>query len=125
MAAVSAVKTNVWGEAGSMSRADAPIDLVHLARQTFGSSDLEREILRLFAAQSKVLVETIARAEPEDRAALVHRLKGSARGVGATRIAALAEAIEAPDLGAAETADLLARLEAADREARDFVAAIL
>lgn len=103
----------------------APIDLVHLARQTFGSHDLEREVLALFVAQTRTLVARIAAAEGEERAALVHRLKGSARGVGATRIAALAEALEAPSLDEAEALGLVAALIAAEEQARDFIVALI
>jgi HPt (histidine-containing phosphotransfer) domain-containing protein len=102
-----------------------PIDLVHLARQTFGSSDLEREVLRLFVGQSRDLVAAIAAARGGGRADLVHRLKGSARGVGAGRIAEIAEALEASDLDEAAAARLLAALAEAEDEARRFVEALL
>lgn len=103
----------------------APIDLVHLARQTFGSDALEREILRLFVAQSRVLVETIAVADPAERRPLAHRLKGSALGVGAGRMARLADAIESE---AGEEVDVRRAIDAlaeAFEEVRAFVATIV
>lgn len=115
----------VDGSGRGVGRRPAPIDLVHLARQTFGSSDLEREILGLFALQTKGLVAKIATAEPKERAALVHRLKGSARGVGASRVARLAEALEAPALVEADARRLIVELTEAGEDVCGFVDAIL
>lgn len=98
-----------------------PIDLAHLARQTFGSSALEREVLGLFVAQTGALVAAIAASRGDERAALVHRLKGSAGGVGATRVAAIATALEAPDLPEAEALALVAALAGAADDVRVFV----
>lgn len=106
-------------------RRAAPIDMVHLARQTFGSSELEREILGLFVAQTKGLVARIANADAKDRAALVHRLKGSARGVGALRMARICEALEAPALIEADGRRLIGELDEAGEEVRGFVDSIL
>lgn len=76
-------------------REPAPIDLVHLARQTFGSADLEREVLRLFVLQGGELVRRIATAaDAVERAEIAHRLKGSARAIGAIRVGRLCEALE-------------------------------
>lgn len=111
--------TAFTGERRSSHRT-APIDLVHLARQTFGSEALEREILRLFVAQSRVLVETIAAADVDERRALAHRLKGSALGVGAGRMARLADAIESE----ADAVRAIGELAEAFEEVRAFVAAI-
>lgn len=111
-------ETKTWRAGG---RGAAPIDLVHLARQTFGSVELEREVLSLFVAQTRGLVARIASSRAEERAALVHRLKGSARGVGAVRIAEITERFEAPELSEAEALGLVASLVAAEEEARGFV----
>ncbi|MCE1236238.1 MAG: Hpt domain-containing protein [Hyphomicrobiales bacterium] len=120
----AAMRTVEKRDFGGFGRGPAPIDLVHLARQTFGSNDLEREVLGLFAAQTRILVEHIAAATPVDRGPLVHRLKGSARGVGATRVAALAEALEAPQLAESEARRLVDELIVAEGEARAFIEAI-
>lgn len=117
MTVPAVVREDVSGAAST-----GPIDLAHLARQTFGSHDLEREVLDLFAVQARDLVARIAATSSvEARGLLLHRLKGSARGVGAVRIAALAEALEAPGTSAAEARDLVAALVAAEAEARRFV----
>ena len=66
----------------------APIDLVHLTRQSFGDASLEQEILRLFAAQTRFHVERLRTAASKmDRDMAIHTLLGSARGVGATLLA--------------------------------------
>ena len=74
---------------------ERPIDLVHLARQTLGDRELEREILALFVRQSGMLRDRLmaSRAQAERRD-LVHTIKGSARAVGAWSVAKAAENVE-------------------------------
>jgi HPt (histidine-containing phosphotransfer) domain-containing protein len=105
---------------------ERPIDLVHLARMTLGERSLEREVLQLFDRQAAVLMEQIQAASPEDRPALAHTLKGSARAIGAASVARAAEALELMH-GAAES-DLrrvIAALRASVEEARAFIADLL
>jgi HPt (histidine-containing phosphotransfer) domain-containing protein len=75
-----------------------PIDLVHLARQTMGDRDLEAELLALFDRQAAQIAEKLTAPLGEDsplaRADLAHKLKGSARAVGAHAVAAAAENYE-------------------------------
>ncbi|WP_029029632.1 Hpt domain-containing protein [Salinarimonas rosea] len=75
---------------------DTPLlDRAHLDAQTFGDADLAREVLGLFEGQLDRLPPLIAEArEPGARIDAAHTLKGSARGVGAFRVAACAEACE-------------------------------
>jgi HPt (histidine-containing phosphotransfer) domain-containing protein len=114
-------------EAATRAAADVgrPIDLVHLARMTLGDRGLEREVLQLFARQAALLMQRIQAAAPERIGPLAHTLKGSARGIGAWRVAAAAEALEAaagdPD-GFVPALDALA---AAVEEARAIVADLL
>jgi HPt (histidine-containing phosphotransfer) domain-containing protein len=74
------------------------IDLIHLARQTHGDRDLETELLRLFRRQAAQIMERLCAELPGDsipwRADLAHTLKGSARAIGATRVAIKAEIYE-------------------------------
>jgi len=74
---------------------DAPIDLVQLATNTLGNRDLEVQVLHLFKSQS---ANTLARLARESDAAarrdLVHTLKGSARAIGAERVAIVCEGLE-------------------------------
>ncbi|MEO3999838.1 Hpt domain-containing protein [Mesorhizobium sp. CAU 1732] len=71
-----------------------PIDLDHLARQTLGDTDLQREVLQMFLEQAQNACERLSSADEAERRMLAHTLKGSARGVGAFPIADCAEAIE-------------------------------
>ena len=81
-----------------MPNVSRPIDLIHLARQTLGDRDLETELLGLFRRQAGQIVERLAAEAPGDsipwRADLAHTLKGSARAIGATRVAIKAEIYE-------------------------------
>jgi HPt (histidine-containing phosphotransfer) domain-containing protein len=73
---------------------ERPLDLVHLARQTLGDRALEREVLALFRIQAQAICRQMAEAPEAQRADLAHTLKGSARAVGAWRVAERAEACE-------------------------------
>jgi HPt (histidine-containing phosphotransfer) domain-containing protein len=98
---------------------ERPVDLVHLARQTLGDRALEREVLGLFHVQARALYAQLERvAEDRLRHDLAHTLKGSARAVGAWKVAEAAEACERTEAGAgpqwnAALADLSGRIEAA------------
>jgi HPt (histidine-containing phosphotransfer) domain-containing protein len=97
------------------------IDEVHLERMTLGDRGLEREVLEIFARQTTMTLERIAGAGPARAAAAAHTLKGSARGVGAWRVALAAERLEeAAAANSNETAMVaaIAELEAASSEAR-------
>jgi HPt (histidine-containing phosphotransfer) domain-containing protein len=88
--------------AGPSKRVDAPplapvdhvIDRDHLARMTLGDGCLEREVLQLFEQQSGMLLHRMTSEAPKVVGALAHTLVGSARGVGAWKIAEAAEMIE-------------------------------
>ncbi len=72
-----------------------PLDLVHLAKYTFGDRGLECELLGLFRSQADIYVsrlETSANAKEWRDAA--HSLKGSARGLGAWALGDIAEDVE-------------------------------
>ena len=80
---------------------DRPIDLVHLTRQTFGDKRLETELLRLFMRQARQIQAGLDADVGDDSvsclpvADLLHTLIGSARVVGAHRVATLAEGCDA------------------------------
>ena len=63
------------------------IDVEHLARMTLGDRSLEREVLHLFDLQSSMLVERMRHGPAAAIGTSAHTLKGSARGIGAWRIA--------------------------------------
>jgi HPt (histidine-containing phosphotransfer) domain-containing protein len=89
-------------ETGSaaLRRADpaCPIDLVHLARQTMGDRSLEVELLALFDRQAGKIAAQLSGLDGHEgqgwRVELAHKLKGSARAVGAFAVAAAAENYE-------------------------------
>lgn len=97
-----------------------PIDLDHLARQSMGDRELEREVLDLFIHQAVAARDHYGDANRAERLRLAHALKGAARGVGAFGIAdCVAELENRPD-----DAALIRRLSRLIDEVRDFVAAI-
>jgi HPt (histidine-containing phosphotransfer) domain-containing protein len=104
----------------------AAIDLRHLARYTLGDPALEAEVLGLFAAQLADTIDALKEACCERAwSTAAHTLKGSARVVGAWRLAQLAEQAErAPYLATAGQTGLVAAIEAAAREAGEFIAAL-
>jgi HPt (histidine-containing phosphotransfer) domain-containing protein len=79
--------------AARRSAADA-IDVAQLTAATLGDKNLEREILVMFDGQLKTLLEQMVDEQPEKVAPLAHMLVGSARGIGACKMAAAAEALE-------------------------------
>jgi HPt (histidine-containing phosphotransfer) domain-containing protein len=72
-----------------------PIDFTYLRRFTMGNRALEREVLGLFVEAApgylKALDDAVTAKEWHDAA---HTLKGSARAVGAWRVARTAEVAE-------------------------------
>lgn len=97
-----------------------PVDLGHLARQTMGDRDLEREVLALFVQQSLVVRDQITDADARQRVLLAHGLKGSARAIGAFAVADCVAIIEKQP----EDVRALKRLGTLIEEVRDFVAGI-
>ncbi len=113
---------------------ERPIDLVHLARMTLGDRGLEREVLELFDRQAGMLIVRMQQAARAGICAAAHTLKGSARGIGAWRVARAAEAVaraaEAVELAAGSAAELeleaaIVRLGAAAAETRAVIADLL
>ncbi len=72
----------------------AVIDEDHLGRMTLGDRSLEREVLEIFVRQTAIMIGRISDAEPSLAAAAAHTLKGSARGIGAWRVAHAADRLE-------------------------------
>lgn len=113
--------------AGYAESGDRPVDLVHLAQHSLGDQQLEQEILRLFVRQSAIYLERLKAAASNDaRCQAAHTIKGSARGIGAWRVAHLAEAIENPPAADYAMAfDLMKDLEKAVDEANLFIASLI
>ena len=85
---------------------ERPVDLVHLSRQCFGDKRLETELLRLFVRQARQIQAGLEAEVGDDSVSclpaseLLHTLVGSARVVGAHRVASLAERHEVQAVGA-------------------------
>ena len=120
---VEALRTIDSKDVPPLAPDDRPIDLVHLARTTLGDRSLEREVLQLFDRQSALLIARLRHAGPDGVAMIAHTLKGSARGIGAWRVARAAEAVELA--GSTESGAALERLAAATDEARAVIADLL
>ena len=105
-----------------------PLDLAHLRQFTLGDKHLESEILGLFIAQVPVSIATLKQAENDGAWYLAaHSLKGSARAVGARRLAALAARAER--LGGVSDMNtcrkLVRMLEDAAEEAQVFIRSLM
>ena len=120
---LEALRTIDSKDAPSLAPDDRPIDLVHLARMTLGDRGLEREVLQLFDRQSALLVARMRTATPDGVVSIAHTMKGSARGIGAWRVARAAEAVELA--AGTEIGGALERLAAAADEARALIADLL
>ncbi len=113
-----------WMPSPPLAPDDGPIDIEHLRRMTLGDASLEREVLAMFSAQAVGLVGTLS-ALPAGASALAHTLKGSARAIGAFRVADAATRLEALLQNGGDPAEALAELNDAVVEARAAVEAIL
>ena len=102
------------------------IDLVDLGRMTLGEKSLEAEVLALFDRQAGMLLARMEQAPPAAAAAFAHTIKGSARGIGAWRVAEAAEAVERAAAGSAPgmLTTAIDRLGVAIHEAQGTIAAL-
>jgi len=117
---------NISERAQSEALEVAVLDRDHLARMTFGDRSLEREVLQLFDRQSELLLGRMRASEPAAIATLAHTLKGSAVGIGATRVAGAAAEVETtararPD----ECKRTIDELAQAVKAARDEISALI
>jgi HPt (histidine-containing phosphotransfer) domain-containing protein len=104
------------------------IDDTHLERMTLGDRRLEREVLELFVRQTTIMLGRIVGADQALAAAAAHTLKGSARGVGAWRVARAAELVEsaaAGEGGASAMEEAVTELKSASLEASAAIGARL
>jgi HPt (histidine-containing phosphotransfer) domain-containing protein len=86
-------------EAAPAPMPERAIDLVFLAQQSLGDKGLEIELLTLFEKQAETiaarLVKPVCGGDRRWQHDLAHTLKGSARAVGAAKVARAAEDFEA------------------------------
>ena len=101
-----------------------PVDLVHLARYTLGDRDMEREVLSLFADRCDQDVARLRSAQSATEwQRACHTIKGSARAIGAWKLARLAEEGETmqPADCDAQASEAVARIDAAASEVKAFI----
>jgi HPt (histidine-containing phosphotransfer) domain-containing protein len=88
----------------SVTAQSRPIDLVHLSRYTGGDTELNAEVLTLFAGQAEQIVARLRicleKCDAVSWHEATHALKGAARGVGAFDLADAAAAAEQLNLAA-------------------------
>jgi HPt (histidine-containing phosphotransfer) domain-containing protein len=118
------VERIIWMPSPPLAPDDGPIDIEHLGRMTLGDASLEREVLAMFSAQAASLIGTLA-ALPTDAGALAHTLKGSARAIGAFRVADSAGHLEAAIRSGNNPTHALTELNEAVAQARDAIDEIL
>jgi HPt (histidine-containing phosphotransfer) domain-containing protein len=118
-----------WMPSPPLAPDDGPIDSGHLDRMTLGDASLTREVLAMFSAQAVGLISRLqdgpAESWPANAPALAHTLKGSARAVGAFRVADAAEGLEVAIRKGDDPAEALAGLKEAIVEARTTIDVIL
>jgi HPt (histidine-containing phosphotransfer) domain-containing protein len=112
-------------DAPSLAPVEPAIDHAHLTRMTQGERDLEREVLALFATQIDLLLGRMRAAAPKSVAALAHTLKGSARGVGAWKLATAADALEVEAAAGRDPDSAMKRLAAAARQAQTEITELM
>jgi HPt (histidine-containing phosphotransfer) domain-containing protein len=100
------------------------LDEAHLAGMTLGDRKLERDVLQIFVRQAAMMLKRIATAEPPLAAAAAHTLVGSARGIGAWRVARAAERLEQACLGASRALECDVAIEELRTAALEASAAI-
>lgn len=113
-----------WMPSPPLVPEDSAIDIQHLGRMTLGEAALEAEVLALFSAQSGEIV-TRLKTSPPDAAALAHTLKGSARAIGAFRVAEAALGVEAAMKNNGDLEEAIALLQQAVTEAQEAIGRML
>src|ERR1700722_5994457 len=101
------------------------IDMEHLAHMTLGERGLEIEVLRLFERQAELLLARMREVGPGGGPPPAPTLAGSAKGTGAWRVAAAAEATECAVKQSTPLDPAMAGLAASVDEARRAIAGLL
>lgn len=118
-----------WMPSPPLAPIDSPLDLDHLSRMTLGDTELEQEVLAMFAEQAVRLVAAMAALPAEagtaEAGTLAHKLKGSARGIGAFAVADAAASLETAIQTGHGRPHAFAALKEAVSEARAAIEAIL
>jgi hypothetical protein len=97
----------------------------HLARMTLGARHVEFQVPELFDREAEALLGRMQGVGPAGVTSLAHMLTGSARGIGAWRVAEAAEAVQRAAAEDRELASALQTLDCAVIEARLAICAML
>ncbi|MEJ0023096.1 MAG: Hpt domain-containing protein [Alphaproteobacteria bacterium] len=92
-----------------------PLDRAHFAMMTADDTALQSEVADLFRGQVEEWRAALAAPAAPSWSDAVHKLKGSARGIGLTQLALACEAAEQAGPTEASSATVLAALENALR----------
>nr|WP_321460029.1 Hpt domain-containing protein [uncultured Cohaesibacter sp.] len=76
-----------------MDTQNCSLDLGHLSQQTMGDESLQKQVLSIFIQHMETQMPLLE-ATDADLSKIAHGIKGSARGIGAWRVATAAEALE-------------------------------
>jgi HPt (histidine-containing phosphotransfer) domain-containing protein len=112
------------GESPLIAGEQSAIDTAHLSGMTLGDRKLEHEVLELFDRQAELLLARMQEVEPSGVASLAHTLAGSSRSIGAWRVAAAAEALEAA-VATGHLVPALGELTVAVEDARRIICSML
>ena len=113
-----------WMPSPPLAPVDSALDRDHLYRMTLGDAELEQEVLAMFAEQAVRLLAAMTNL-PAEAGALAHKLKGSARGIGAFAVADAAAHLETAIRTGHDRHHAFAALKEAVAEARAAIEAIL
>jgi HPt (histidine-containing phosphotransfer) domain-containing protein len=80
------------------------LDTGHLRGFTGGDSDLEAQVLEIFRDNALAYLSALEAADKTNWKGCAHKLKGAARGIGAWRLASLAERVEHDDVASRDRA---------------------
>ena len=72
----------------------AAIDRSHLRQMTMDDATLARDVLALFDRQASIMLRRLPMANAAEQGEMAHALKGSARGIGAWKVADAAALVE-------------------------------
>src|SRR5258706_7589815 len=104
---------------------EPPIDVGPLARTSRGERDLELQVLELFDRQAEMLLSCMPEVDRAGVASAAHTLAGSAREIGAWRVADAAAALERAVAGNREQAPALQTADWTVGEGRPAICAML
>ncbi len=116
------LQLNTFASAPHCASAQNPVDLVYLSRKSLGDRLLEDQLLKLFCNQSGFYLDMLDAADSADeRRSALCAVAGSARDLGAWKVAAEAELLKEY----CETGCDISALRKAIDEANEYIVELL